>query len=362
MAISATRLRLPCAPFMRVLYVGPTLAGSTSLQRLEALRELGHDVVELRSTDLTRMRRLWHRVGLKLGLAADCDGANATLLERVDGGALDLVWLDKPITIRPATLARVRDRAPMMCLAGYSPDDMLIRPNRTRRFLGCLPYLDVFFTTKPHTVEPLRALGARQVEVVGNAYAEAVHRPLPRCAADRAALGGGIGFIGDYEEDRRQMIAALAGEGLKVRIWGPNWRRYWRHPPPGVRIEGRSLSDDEYARAICNFDINLAFLRKAARDEITTRSMEIPACGGFMLAERTAAHRAAFLEGVEAEFFGSTAELVEKCRAYLAQPEQARVVGAAGRVRCLRDGYGNRARLGQMLQCLDGLGADPGRC
>ncbi len=346
---------------MKILYVGPTLAGSTTMQRLEAMRALGHEVVELRSTDLALLRSPWQRVGLKLGLAVDLDGANAALREGVGQGDWDLVWFDKPITIRRSTLDWVRCRAPGLRLAAYSPDDMLIPPNRTRHFIRCLPAFDVFFTTKPHNVAPLLKLGARRVELVENAYAEETHKPWPRSAADRAALGGGIGFIGDYEEDRRRMIAALAQQGLGVRIWGPNWRRHWRHPPQDVRIEGRNLYGDEYARAICNFDINLAFLRKAARDEITTRSLEIPACGGFMLAERTAAHQATFVEGREAEFFGSAAELAAKCRAYLAQPTRAAAVGAAGRVRCLRDGYGNRARLGQMLQCLDGLDVGPGQ-
>lgn len=76
-------------------------------------------------------------------------------------------------------------------------------------------------------------------------------------------------------------------------------------------------------------DINLAFLRKAAHDEITTRSMEIPACGGFMLAER-APRRIWKLstKAKDAEFFADAAELLHKCRHYLAHPEQAQQIAA----------------------------------
>lgn len=334
---------------MNILYVGPTLAGSTSLQRLEAMRSLGQEVVELRSTDLTRLSRPWQRIGLKLGLAADLDGTNATLLERVRREHWDLLWFDKPITIRPATLAQVRAERPRLPLAAYSPDDMFIRPNRTRRFLGCLPYLSVFFTTKTHNVGPLQRLGVPRVVLVGNAYDEETHKPWPRTAADRLALGGAVGFIGDFEEARRRSIETLALAGLRVRIWGPNWLTLWPRPPAGVVIEGRGLIGDDYARAICNFDINLAFLRKAARDEVTTRSLEIPACGGFMLAERTAAHRGLFDEGREAVFFASDEELLNQCRYFQDHTEEALRIGARGRKRCLRDGYGNRARLQQML-------------
>ena len=334
---------------MKILYVGPTLAGSTALQRLVALRALGQEVFELRSTDLALLRSSWQRIGLKLGLAADLDGANAALREGVGQGEWDLVWFDKPITIRRSTLDWMRRRAPGLRLVAYSPAVMLFLPNRTRRWVRCLPAFDVVFTTKPHNVAPLLGLGARRVELVKNAYAEETHKPWPRCAADRVSLGGGIGFIGDFEEARRRSIALLARSGLRVRIWGPNWSSRWPEPPAGVVIEGRSLIGDEYARAICNFDINLAFLRKAARDEITTRSLEIPACGGFMLAERTTAQRAMFAEGREAVFFASDEELLSQCRYFLEHPEQARQIGERGRERCLREGYGNQARLRQML-------------
>jgi hypothetical protein len=334
---------------MRILYVGPTLDGSTSLQRLQAMRALGHRVEELRSTDLTQLRQPWHRLGLKLGLAADLDGVNAALVDRVRRAHWNLVWLDKPISIRPETLMQLRRLAPELPLAAYTPDDMFIMPNRTQRFIGCLPAFDVFFTTKPHNVGPLQRLGAGRVVLVANAYAEETHRPWTRNATDRAALGGEIGFVGDYEEARRTSIAALARAGLAVRVWGPNWRKRWRHPPPGVRIEGRGLSGNEYARAICHFDINLAFLRKAARDEITTRSMEIPACGGFMLAERTAAHQATFEEGREAVFFAGDDELVRHCWYYSRHPDAAQQIGLRGRERCLRDGYGNREQMHRML-------------
>lgn len=340
---------------MKILYVGPVLPGSTALQRLEALRELGHSVVVVQSTDLSSYRTLGQRIALKLGSALDLDAANMAVRHALLHERPDICWFDKPITIAPATLAFIARHSPATRRVGYSPDDMLIRPNRTRRFQHCLPLLQIFFTTKAHNLTALRQLGAQRVEWVGNAYSEAIHRPMPRNAEQRRAFGGAIGFIGDYEHDRMRLIESLARNGLSVRIWGPNWATHWRHPPANVRIEGRSLVGDEYAQAISNFDINLAFLRKAAHDEITTRSMEIPACGGFMLAERTAAHRAAFSEGVEAEFFSSGAELLEKCRFYLEQPQRARAVGAAARARCLRDGYGNRARIQHMLALVEHL-------
>jgi spore maturation protein CgeB len=67
--------------------------------------------------------------------------------------------------------------------------------------------------------------------------------------------------------------------------------------------------------------------------------MEIPACGGVLVAERTSEHLELFEEGCEAMFFGSMSELTEVI-ARLAESETLRnTIAAAGRARVLRSGY-----------------------
>jgi spore maturation protein CgeB len=313
------------------------------------MRSLGHDVAAVRSTDVSEYRSLAARLAHRLGIARDLVGAGRQVVSLVEQESFDAIWLDKATTLSPDALREAVRRQPGLVVVSYSPDDMTIRPNRTRAFLACLPLFDAHFTTKAHNVTPLQALGARLVVRLDNAYAPEAHRPMPRTAEDRERLGGPVGFIGDYERDRAEAMSFLAANGVPVRVWGPNWARRLRRPPAGLCIEGRSLVGDDYARAICNFDVNLAFLRKAARDQQTTRSIEIPACGGFMLAERTQEHLALFEEGREAEFFGRREELLEKCRFHLAHAEAREGIAAAGRRRCVEGGYSNAARMRRML-------------
>ena len=138
-----------------------------------------------------------------------------------------------------------------------------------------------------------------------------------------------------------------------MRVWGNGWHRV--RSRPNLRIEGRAAEGRDFARVASASRINLGFLRKLNRDRQTTRSVELPACGAFMLAERTDEHRALFEEGKEAEFFADEEELIAKCRRYLGdEPARARIA-AAGRARCLAAGYRNDDRMAEALHVLQPL-------
>ena len=182
--------------------------------------------------------------------------------------------------------------------------------------------------------------------MVGNGFDPEAFRPLTITSSDVERLGGDIGFVGTYERDRATLVLRLAEAGLRVRVWGDGWRALGRHPA-NLRIENRALDFDDYAKACSAFKINLGFLRKLNRDQQTTRSVEVPACGGFMLAERTDEHAALFEEGKEAEFFSGADELIEKSLRYLADDAKRAAIARRGHERCVSSGYSNAARLRQ---------------
>ena len=76
---------------------------------------------------------------------------------------------------------------------------------------------------------------------------------------------------------------------------------------------------------------------------------EIPACGSFLLADRTDEHQEFFVEGKEAEFFSSVDELVEKVRFYTANEPRRRRIAVAGQERCRTGRYAYLYRLKDTL-------------
>jgi len=341
----------------RILYVGELQAGGTCLQRKAALVDLGCEVTAIDTRPdwvLAKERQFLQRVRRKLRGPKDLAGANDQALRAMECSEFDLLWVDKGLAIEPATLAAFKNRFPAAKVVGYSPDDMMNPNNQSRPFFGDLPLYDVYFTTKTYGVRELQEIGCRRAVFVGNAFDPHTHRPVELTQADREQFGGGVGFIGQWEEQRDLSIRFLARAGIEVRVWGDGWRRR-RGQPPCMRLSKSSLWADNYAKAICALDINLGFLRKVNRDRQTQRSIEIPACGGFMLAERTEEHLSLFEEGREAEFFASDEELLEKTKYYLLHPAQRKKIAQAGRQRCLQSGYSNHDRLRMMLGEIEGL-------
>ncbi len=342
---------------LHILYVGPLYQGSTCLQRMRSLQTLEHRVVAVNTTTPAvrqRQRRLGYRIRRKLIGPGDLAGANRQIVQKCERERFDVLWIDKGLTIRRETLAAVRAVQPECRIVGYSPDDMFPSHNQSPQFLGHLPLYDIFFTTKSYGVAELAELGCRCVEFVGNAYDPETHRAIAVTPTDRAHYGGPVGFVGAFEMARATSMHHIASHGVPVRIWGPDWNRcHLRND--NLLVERRSIWADEYVKAVRCFEINLCFLRKINRDLQTTRSIEIPACGGFMLAERTDEHQSLFVEGKEAEFFGTDDELVEKVKYYLQHSALRQRIAEAGRQRCQASGYSNGDRLRSMLEMVNSL-------
>jgi spore maturation protein CgeB len=349
------------APFpltgSKILAVSPTGAYggfNTSVHRVRALESLGAhvEVVDTSQGARTGFGRLRHRVQNRLFLRGwsvplpDTTRSAERALEACKRHHWDIIWLEKALTIGPDVVRKLRNACPRAKIIGFSPDDMTRRHNQSRQFVEALGYYDWFITTKAHSVADLTALGCTNVVVVGNGFDPEAFRPVSVSASDIERLGGDVGFIGTYEGDRALRMLELARAGLRVRVWGDGWRAL-AEGHPNLRVENKPLDFDDFARACGAFKINLGFLRKLNGDQQTTRSVEIPACGGFMLAERTAEHLALFDEGLEAEFFASDAELIDKCRRYLEDEASRDAIARRGHERCIASGYSNAARLRQ---------------
>jgi spore maturation protein CgeB len=167
----------------------------------------------------------------------------------------------------------------------------------------------------------------------------------------------GVSFIGTSYDDRPAFLTRLWREcGFPVVISGD---RMWkvRLDPEAAKVlyTGTELYGKDYREAIWRSKINLSFITHSNQDEFVHKSFEIAACGGFLLAERSAGHEARFVEGEEAVFFTGFEECAEKIARYLPDEAARERIAKAGRERAVRDGYGNDAQVARIVERLEGL-------
>lgn len=339
---------------MKILYCGLLNPGNTSSMRKDALERAGHTVTTLDMTSTVARRglvmRLAYRGAWRLGWALDLDGCNGRLIQLARDIQPDVVWVDKGVVIAPRTLRCLRQLPSRTWLIHYNPDDPFGGFGNAgwRTFIQAIPEYDVHIVPRRANVDEYQRQGARHVFQAMPAwgYAEDVHRPLPHTAEAVDAFGADVGFVGSFELERAQAMLQLARSGAQVRIIGP-----WPAEFLDIRMlhTPRAVMGHDYARALGSFKIALGFLRKNNRDQHTSRSIEIPACGVFMLAERSDEHLSLFEEGIEAEYFSNTDELIDKTRFYLANERARARIAAAGRLRCERSGYENARCMERLL-------------
>jgi len=338
---------------MDILFVGDLNTYSRSFQRYKTLVNLGHKVFGISTVPVpwrpSENFSFWGAVFYKFRLPIDLGGANKKIKEIVSKQKFDVVWVEKGNTIRPATLRYVKNKLPQVKLTSVSEDDMFGKHNRSFYYDWGLPYYDVVFTTKVYNLEELKSLGAKRTELFLDAYDEKLHRPMELSEEDKKRFSCDVSAIGAFEGDRAQKMLYLAERGIKIIIWGNGWG-HWVNKHPNLIVKNEYLYKEDYTKAINVTKINLCFLRKINRDEVTSRSVEIPACGGFMIAERTKRHLEFFKEGEEAVFFETNEELYNLTKKYLFDESAREKIAEAGHQRCIQSGYSMKVQLASILR------------
>jgi hypothetical protein len=342
----------------RILFVGELTPFLTTVARRDALVELGFPVESIDHMPFVRkpsalITALTYRTLLTPGVFA----LNREILACAARFRPDVLWLEKGTYVFPRTLRHLRRDHPGLLFVYHNTDDWKLDGPVHRlhwRFLRrTLRWYGLHITSNLWNVDEFRAAGLPRVVHMELAANPAVRDPGEIPEAERQTLGGEIGFIGHWEPVSERRLLHLVRHGLPVKIYGGGWDDAEAASELSRAIQKRFVFGDEYARAIVSFDINIGIVSKWNRNHTASRTFQIPALGAFLLHERNELVTRYFKEGVEAEFFDSDDELLEKCRHYLARPEERRRIAAAGRRRCIESGYFEPDRVREILPALE---------
>jgi spore maturation protein CgeB len=344
----------------KVLFVSSSSANKLNVM-YEAFKEnLDFEVSilyrgDIGSTYYSDTRSFFEKVFDKLGFPIDKYKQNDQVLRFSKNHSPDYVFIVKGNHIKPGTLRKIQKNKKKPKIISWSQDDMFAKHNRSYYYTLGLKYYDLVVTQKSYNcnADELPKLGAKRVLLQNKAFLPKVHKPCTDCSKVKTKYD--VLFIGSAEIERFESMLFLAKNGIKVNIFGSAWDQefYRNNSHKNLTFHFKNLLNEDYANAISCSKISLCFLRKLNRDLQTSRSVEIPACGGFMLAERTVEQQDLFIEGEEADFFSTNNELLDKINLYLEDSNRRVSVAQRGRARCLQDGYSYQDRVKEIIRAAD---------
>jgi spore maturation protein CgeB len=263
----------------------------------------------------------------------------------------DLILVVSGNLISANALQTVRNKTKAALYHFYGED--FFNPLNTTRTLRDASFLyDHLFTTKSFNVSEMARIGLTRVSYIPHGYRPNCDYPVTIGQVDRHEYGSDLAFVGTWEADRASTLSQL--KEFDLRIWGADWHKAGNELRLRNVIQNRVVYCDEMSRVFNASKINLAFLRKANRDRHTSRTFEIPACGGFQLSERTDEVLGFFEEGREIECFESVDELKDKAHYYLTHETQRQRIASAGKTRVQRCAYSYTDRLQSILEHYSG--------
>lgn len=334
---------------MRILYLGG--GSGSSGDRLGALRRLGHEVTLLDPESTLPANRIFPFWMWRLGSVGLAEYIRRRLIPVVSEGSYDLAWVDHGHVISSRFVRDLKQRIPIVL--NYNNDDPF--GGRDLRLwtqhLRAIPYYDLLVVVRRVNVAESYAAGARRVMHVLMSADDVGHalRTLPPALYNR--WHSKVMFAGTAFAERGPFMAELIDRGLPLTIFGNRWERLKEWPVLKPYWKGPGLvNGDDYALAVASADVNLGLLSKGNRDLHTMRSMEIPALGSVLCAERTVEHSALYREGVEAVFWDDAKECTEVCKALLADPPRRQSIAAKGHERYLKNGWTNTRVVADILR------------
>jgi hypothetical protein len=312
----------------------------TDRQRFESLGQLGCRMHAFDFAAFERrsgIERLFGRIRGDLFAAKAAGKFNRVFVEQVREARPEIVWIEKAVLLQPESMREARRIVPQAIFVSYHTDNPFGHRSSEiplwRRFINCIPEYDAHFVFRPNEVNTYVTHGAKTVHLTRHQYYPALHTPRVTAEVAREYLHDVL-FIGTAIDRRIRSIARLMAEkSIRLDVYGNQWNRhaiYYRHRD---RFHSQ-IHENHYSSLIAGSKICLGYVSASNLDQYTGRSIEIPACGGFFLGERTETHERLYEEGKEAEFFGSHEECIDKIHYYLAHDERRTEIARAGHRRC----------------------------
>jgi spore maturation protein CgeB len=285
----------------------------------QSLTRMGHRVTYLGATTVRRGNHVVRRLRnlAMAGLPELEDRFQGRLVRRALDRECDAV-LTVDGNLSPHAVAALRHHG--LPVALWFPDAV---SNLGRQRMIANSYSALFFK-EPLLVRRLRDMLGLPVWYLPQACNPMFHRPIGEAATERWIV-----VVGNSYPTRTVLLRRLHEAGIPLRIYGASLPR-WDHGllPPSL-YAGRAVFREDKSRVFRSAAGVLNNLHPAEIQGVNLRLFEATAAGGAVLCERRAALSDLYDLDREVIAFGDFDELVDGCRALLADTQLTKDIGDA---------------------------------
>ena len=135
---------------------------------------------------------------------------------------------------------------------------------------------------------------------------------------ERQKYKNDIVFVGSWFSGRGKFLSELKKLGLNFKIYGDGWNKdklYYNYLKENIVLE--NLSVEKYSKIVKSAKIALGLLSKGNVDDITLRSIEIPALGTLLCSESTQTVKNLLKDKLEAVYFRNANDCFKICKKLL---------------------------------------------
>lgn len=300
---------------MKILIIGSDYSWSIERFYKRELIKLGHTVIHLPVQNWYYdfyYKCTMHKVLVILGLTRLQTNIQKRSLAELNGQFFDLIWVFKGMELTPQTLQSLKKQTTR--LINFNPDNPFIfsgKGSGNKNITQSIHLYDEHFTYDYEVKSRIESEFGIKCTLVPFGFNNDVISTQELNEVEEIKA---VCFVGNPDAYRNKILQEILDHGLPLHVYGHDWQKYIKHP--NLTIHG-PVYEIYYYKTLRKYRVQLNIMRVHNLDSHNMRSIEIPGCGGIMLAPRTKDHEVLFEEGKEAFFYNDLMDLISKARMIL---------------------------------------------
>jgi spore maturation protein CgeB len=297
---------------MKILIIGSDYNWSIERIYKKELLKLGHEVKHLPVQNWHYdfyYKSPVHKALVRLGLTRIQTKIQKCLLSDLNGQFFDLIWVFKGMELTPQTLQTLKKQTAR--LINFNPDNPFIfsgKGSGNKNICQSIHLYDEHFTYDHEVKCKIESEFGIKCTLVPFGFNNDVISTKEHNEVEEIKA---VCFVGNPDAYRTKILQEILDHGLPLHVYGHDWQKYIKHP--NLTIHG-PVYEIYYYKTLRKYRVQLNIMRVHNLDSHNMRSIEIPGCGGIMLAPRTNDHVRFFEEEKEVFLFKDIGDLISKSK------------------------------------------------